>query len=667
LGILAALLALALDEPAAAPGPGPIVRSDVVVTAARGAEREEDASGTMSVLRREEIERLPARSLDELLAFVPGAFAFFRGAGAGVPPMLTVRGFFGGGEVEYVQLRVDGVPVQDAESGLGNWRAIPAASIERVEFLRGPASALYGDTSLGGVVQVFTRRDPALTAGVSAGSFGAVDGDAAGTLVVGDVVLRSSVRAARADGFRAHAASDRAGGDASLSTRLGDGLLDLGIALERDAREEPGALPLADAEGGDSGSSPLFRFDNAAATRRRATISWTKEGAWRAALYGGSRTASLLRTLLVAPGVGDRTLRDLSASVFGGTVDAERAVRFGALRGRLRAGAELSRERLDNGYREVDAGGEAGEVVAAGAGRRDRLGVLGSVELRPAEEVAIVAGVRWDAISDAFDAGGRRYDAFSPRVSARARAGRVLGLAVSVSVEGSSAFKAPTLDQLFDPHPFRGPGGTFTISNPGLTPQRATTAQAGLAARNARLDLEITGYRTAVDDEIDFDTATFRYRNIGRSLHTGLEAAGRWRPPGPVAAFASWAFTSASPRDGPDAGKQLKNVPRHLLAVGVTVALPAGLEAEAILHRMAGRFADDAGAVPMKAATWLDVRVARDFAGVRAFLDLLNVAGARYGEVGFVLPGLRGETVAYGYPTTPFQARVGVSWGAAGR
>jgi outer membrane receptor protein involved in Fe transport len=665
--LLAALLALALDDQPAAPPPQTGVRSDVVVTAARGTEREEDASGTVSVLRREEIERLPARTLDELLAFLPGAFAFFRGTGAGVPPMLTARGFFGGGEVEYVQLRIDGVPVQDAESGLGNWRAIPAAAIERVEFLRGPASSLYGDTSLGGVVQVFTRRDPALSAGVSAGSFGAVDADAAGTAVAGDVVLRASVRGARADGFRAHGASDLAGGGASVSTRLGQGLLELGITLERDAREEPGALLLADAENGDSASLPLFRFDHASATRRRAALSWGKEGAWRAALYAGSRTAALLRTLLVAPGIGDRTLRDLNASVLGGTLDAERPVRIGALRGRLRLGAELSSERLDDGYREVDAAGEAGDVVASGAGIRNRLGVFGSLEVGPVEDVAIVAGARWDTISDAFDAGGRRYDALSPRLSARARAGRVLGLTVSGSLEGSSAFKAPTLDQLFDPHPFRGPDGTFAISNPALTPQRATTLQAGLGARNARLDLEVTAYRTAVDDEIDFDTATFRYRNIGRSLHTGLEAIGRWAPPGPVAVFASWAFTRASSRDGPEAGKQLKNVPRDLLALGVTASLPAGFQAEAVLHRMGGRFADDANAVPMKGATWLDVRLTRGVAGARAFLDLLNVTGARFSEVGFVLPGFRGETVAYGYPTTGFQARVGVAWSAASR
>ncbi|MGE5716058.1 MAG: TonB-dependent receptor [Acidobacteriota bacterium] len=659
--LLAALLALALDD-APAPSSPARVCEDVVVTAARGPERQDEASGAVSVLRRAEIERLPAQTLGELLAFVPGLFSFFRGVETGTLPMLTARGFFGGGEAEYVQLRIDGVPVGDPESGLADWRAISTASIERVEFLRGPASSLYGDTALAGVVQVFTRRNPGLAAELSSGSFGSAAGDATMSFVLAKFVLRTAARAARTDGFRAHAAGDREGGDVSLSTQLGPGLFDLELAIDRSDREDPGALPLADAERGLSDSDAVFRFDRETTTRRRATASWGKEGAWHAAFYGSSRSTSSLRTLLIAPGLGDRALREVSSSSLGTTLDAEQVFKFRSLPGRVRAGAELSRERLDNRYRPVDANGEGADVIASGGGRRDRLGVLGSVELNPAETLGIVAGVRWDVISDSFGALGHRDSAISPRLTARARVGSVGGLALSVFVEGSSAFKAPTLDQLFDPRPFRGPGGTFTISSPTLTSQRARTFQGGLVGRNDRFELQVLGYRTAVDDEIDFDPVTFRYRNIGRSLHAGLEASGRWRSPGPISLFASYALTNASPRDGSDAGRQLKNVPRHLLALGLTVSLPAGLEADAVLHRMAGRFADDSNQVAMKDASWLDLRLTRRFARWRAFLDLLNVTRTRYSEVGFVLSDVRGNDVAYGYPTAAFQARVGVAW-----
>jgi outer membrane receptor protein involved in Fe transport len=108
--------------------------------------------------------------------FLPGFHAYFRESFGGPPPIITSRGFFGGGEAEYVQLRIDGVPVQDVESGIVDWRRIRAANIERIEALRGPASSLYGDTAIAGVIQVCTKNAPAggNTASVSAsgGSYG---------------------------------------------------------------------------------------------------------------------------------------------------------------------------------------------------------------------------------------------------------------------------------------------------------------------------------------------------------------------------------------------------------------------------------------------------------------------------------------------------------------
>jgi iron complex outermembrane recepter protein len=74
-------------------------------------------------------------------------------------PMVQSRGFFGGGEAEYVQLLVDGVPVSDAESGLVDWRRFRNWDIERIERGAVPPSSLYGDTSFGGVIQIVTHTD----------------------------------------------------------------------------------------------------------------------------------------------------------------------------------------------------------------------------------------------------------------------------------------------------------------------------------------------------------------------------------------------------------------------------------------------------------------------------------------------------------------------------
>ena len=137
-----------------------------------GAEDRDTVASASSILRREEIESLPAEDLAALIGHLPGLTVLLDGAGN--RPMVTARGFFGGGEAEYVQLLVDGVPAGDAESGLVDWTFLPAEAIERIEYLRGPASALYGDTALGGVIEVFTRAATSPMSGaltIDAGSF----------------------------------------------------------------------------------------------------------------------------------------------------------------------------------------------------------------------------------------------------------------------------------------------------------------------------------------------------------------------------------------------------------------------------------------------------------------------------------------------------------------
>ena len=75
--------------------------------------------------------------------------------------MVSTRGFFGGGEADYVLLLIDGVRVGHGDTGLIDWSAFPLSAVRRVEVLRGPGASVYGDAAMGGVVQLFTDRQPA--------------------------------------------------------------------------------------------------------------------------------------------------------------------------------------------------------------------------------------------------------------------------------------------------------------------------------------------------------------------------------------------------------------------------------------------------------------------------------------------------------------------------
>src|SRR5690606_25804552 len=84
---------------------------------------------------------------------------------------LSIRG----GSFEQILVLVDGVPVNDRQTGHFHLDvAVPLDAVERIEVLRGPASAIYGSSAIGGVVNIVTRRGTSdLHARAQTGSFGA--------------------------------------------------------------------------------------------------------------------------------------------------------------------------------------------------------------------------------------------------------------------------------------------------------------------------------------------------------------------------------------------------------------------------------------------------------------------------------------------------------------
>ena len=215
----------------------------------------------------------------------------------------------------------------------------------------------------------------------------------------------------------------------------------------------------------------------------------------------------------------------------------------------------------------------------------DRAGLFLTGEWNVCARCRLSAGIRRDELRDDFTA---KHDAsaWSPRAGLTVRAG-----ALSLFAQLSHAFKAPTLDQLFDPRPYPdGTGGTFTISNPALRPQRARNIEAGVSSKH----FSLVAYRMRVTDEIDFDPQTFTYRNIGSSL-------------------------------------------QHVAQLFVHAQLPHATTADVIYRWTHGMTLDDAGTFRMPDVSRVDLRLAHDVARFRVHIDVLNALDARYNEVGYVL------------------------------
>src|SRR6267378_5325224 len=146
----------------------------VVVTATRTPTPEEETASSISLLSGAAIETMQPTSGADALRFLPGAVVNVAGQRGGLGSL-----FVRGGDSRYNKVLIDGVPVTDP-GGTFNAATVPLAETDRLEFLRGAQSALYGSDAMTSVVQVFTRNGttttPELRFGADGGTFGTAHG-----------------------------------------------------------------------------------------------------------------------------------------------------------------------------------------------------------------------------------------------------------------------------------------------------------------------------------------------------------------------------------------------------------------------------------------------------------------------------------------------------------
>ncbi len=195
---------LSAQAPAATPqGPDPplpTIRETVVVTGSASPVTFETLGRTVRVLTREELARLPARDVADVLRLVSSVSVRSRGAW-GVQTEFSIRGATFGQTL----VLVDGIRLNDTQTGHHNGDIpVPLDEIERVEVLLGPGSALFGADAFGGTINIITRRGVgAAQAQLRAGRFGTAVASASGGFERGALRQSAAVAFDRSDGFMA--------------------------------------------------------------------------------------------------------------------------------------------------------------------------------------------------------------------------------------------------------------------------------------------------------------------------------------------------------------------------------------------------------------------------------------------------------------------------------
>ncbi|MFH1467136.1 MAG: TonB-dependent receptor [Pseudomonadota bacterium] len=256
--LLFPLLALALpitraDEP---PPPSDDEPCEVyVVTGSRTEEALSEAVTPTEVVTREQLEQSGAEDAAQAVAMLPGVqiTQSFRGAG------VRMQGL----DSEYVLVLVDGQRVVGRKDGVLDLSRIPAERIERIEVVKGAASALYGSDAIAGVINIITRQpeDPFSAEGHF--SYGSRDTTVASTTLG---LKREKLAAGASLGWHANDAYDRdPSDDQTDGNQVRQGNADLDLTLTPTSGwtiRADGSYQRRDSQGVDQTGLAIFDREN---------------------------------------------------------------------------------------------------------------------------------------------------------------------------------------------------------------------------------------------------------------------------------------------------------------------------------------------------------------------------------------------------------------------
>ena len=519
---------------------------------------------------------------------------------------LSVRGYgarstFG---VRGVRLYVDGIPATMPD-GQGSLSHIDIASLERVEVLRGPYSALYGN-SAGGVVSVFTETPegrPFVEGGVSFGSDGQkrLAAKAGGQTAQGLSYVVSTSRFLT-DGYRDHSAADRNTANAKLSSAIGDDarLTIVANTMKTDA-QDPQGLTWAQYRANPRQSSGVAETFNTRKSLEQTQVGATYERRLNAqhsvalTAYAGHRSMEQFQSIpLTNPSTGFPIQEN--AKHAGGVIDMSRD--YAGLDARwtgkfddavvpvtVTAGLALDYVQEDRqGYKNYLGSANAPTAIGVkGELKRDEKNTISNTDpyvqasWKLAPTWTLDTGLRYSRVkfeiddyyingtANPDDSGSNTHSKWLPVVALSHQ----LSPNDTIYASAGRGFETPTLAEMS----YRNDGGSGM--NAALRPSVSTQYELGY---RQRLTGDVKGmwsaavFHSSTDDEIvsaGSNGGRTTYRNAGETRRYGAELQADIQLSRQWEVQAAYTYLNAEFREGDLAGKMLPGLSKQSAFVGV--------------------------------------------------------------------------------------------------
>jgi iron complex outermembrane recepter protein len=542
----------------------------VVISATRFAESDPSIPANISVITREDIRNTPATNVPDLLKATAGIEVRPLYGAMGIDATVDLRGF---GETagSNTLILLDGQRLNPIDGGGISWSTIPIGSIQRIEIIRGFGTVLYGDRASGGVINIVTDKAGPRAAAVEAvgGSYGYRGGDGRVSASADGSYFNVATHYADTDGWRDNSKADQQTASGRIGHSVPGGEIFSDFAAYKDSNGLPGALLTHDYQTDPTRARTPFDSQNRNGYRLRPGTSLKLSDSLT---FDGE--IGLEHENYVSDNVSFASVFDRQRTTVSATPRLRWVQDLGGKRNETVGG-------LDYYDGKVDATSISTPSVIPQTAKQDSAALYLQNLTELSDRWSLTVGGREQRVNQHAEQGEYIANFGSGPTTVpgldgsavRSRAAFDLGLVFQDGAwrtfgKYGSVFRFANTDELFGIDPFTG----NPVFAGGLRPQHGTVSEVGARFAAGGTAGQLSIYRMALTDEIDFDGTTFANVNLPPTRRQGLEAEIDWPVLARVKAHAAYAFTDATFRAGPNAGNDLPLVARNKASLRLTVS-----------------------------------------------------------------------------------------------
>jgi iron complex outermembrane recepter protein len=621
-----------------------VTMGEVVVTATRDTQEVRKTPANVSVITAEEINNSGATTVVEVLDKLE-SIQFRTTSGNASQAYIDMRGIGGDNPFGKTLIMLDGRRLNRTDLASIDWMEIPLNTIEKIEIVRGPGSVLYGDSAIGGVINIITKKgegEPKFNASVLMGSYGLNDERVGVNGATGKWTYAVNGENNFDFGYRERSKYSAQGGGFDLGYSANDLLnVSLGVSFNKTDYQMPGALTLAKIEQDPQQYQPGSSNDDGSDKYTNVNLGIKSFfGSWGQLeinfLYGKKDTQVNMDSWYL--------YSDTIADTYGITPKYILAKEIFGFNNKVIVGMDYYNEPYEKDFyndRERTTKTSTANFIRESLGYyiRDEFSILNDLILSGGyrSERTEISGSNTDFFysSNSFVDMKNEYDAEAYEAGLT----WLWGNKSKVYTKYATVYRIPFLDEIAS---FNGGGGGFLKS---LDKENGESTEIGTEFYPLNnLKIGLTLFRIDMENEIQY-VGTFPTgynQNTGSTRHDGAEVSFSYLWEKYARLYGNFTYHKATYEDGAYNKKELWLVPNRMANLGVEIYLPYNLMfrpevsyvGDCFLSQDYDNMGEKLGSYTL-INLYLSYKPSFGKLHMTAFLGVDNIANVKYSSYGF--------------------------------